>query len=305
MNVISKYFYSKSAPVRGFIAFVFIGISCASQAQEEVAKKYIVQEKPAQREIENLIYNSTLGGFGKVKLYDTYLSPIEYEGFYINYNTERMKMKDMLNKKLAAQQILNVHLSFTDNTSKTSTRYSGFIDYSYGLLYRMQVHRRFKIFAGMQANGVLGFIYSDHSGNNPASAKAHISANLSTILVYDFNFLSLPLRAIYQVSSPFVGTVYAPDYGQSYYEISEGNTKNIFHLSSYHNYLSLKNTIALEIPVRYMTLKLAYSYHAYESKIALNETRMHSSGFMIGLSKEFFNVRKDKRNKAYYKRVFD
>ena len=258
------------------------------------------QENDAQK----LNYRSSLFGIGSINVYDTYLSPLNYKGTSLSFMQENMKMTDLSNGNIAAQQLFNLEFSSSENDAGNAVAYTGFLEYSYGLFYRFTPLPELQIFAGSQADGLLGFIYNTRNGNNPATAKAHLNLTLSTAASYNFKIKSQPFRARYQISSPFTGIMFSPHYGQSYYEISLGNDDHLANFSSYHNQIMLRNNFSLEIPLSFMTLRLMYINSVYETRINDIETRIHNNSFMIGFTREFFNVSGKKQVKGNYNRVY-
>lgn len=252
-----------------------------------------------------LTYQSTLLGIGKTSIYDTYLSNLEYKGTTVGLLHEQIRMTGILKGNVSAQHLFNLNFSWTDNEAETASDYSGFIDYAYGLHYRFRPAKNLQLFAGAQANGILGFIYNSRNGNNPATAKAHLNLNLSGIATYRFQVYSQPINLRYQVNAPFLGIMFSPHYGQSYYEISLGDDDHLVHFASYHNQVILRNSLSLEIPLDFITLRLMYVNSIYETRVNEIDTRIHNNSFMIGFSKEVFTVSGKKQAKGKYKRVFE
>ena len=272
------------------LLLVFLSLSIARSQQEEPLP---------------LVYQSSMAGFGKTSVYDTYLSPIEYKGNDIALFHEQMKMTGLLNGNVSAQHLFNINFSWGDNEAGTATSYTGFLDYAYGLHYKFEPVEKLQLFAGGQANGLLGFIYNSRNGNNPATGKVHANLNLSAIASYRFNIKSQPIFLRYQASIPFAGIMYSPEFGQSYYEMSLGDRDQLTHFASFHNYLSLRNTFSVEIPVDRFTFRLSCINWMYETQINQLETRINRNSVLIGLSKNFYTVPYKKRSKINTTSVFE
>ena len=258
-----------------------------------------------EEKTEKLYYKSNMFGVGAINIYDTYLSPLNYSGTSLSFMQENMKVTGLLKENIVSQQILNIDVASGKTKTGNSTEYTGFLEYDYGLFYRFVPQTNLKIFVGSQANGLLGFIYNVRNSNNPATAKAHLNLTLSGAAAYDFRIKSQAFRLRYQISTPFAGIMFSPNYGQSYYEISLGDDEQLIHFSSYHNQLSLRNSFSLEIPLNFMTLRVMYINSIYETYISNIDTRIHNNSFMIGCSKEFFTISGKKQAKGNYKRVFE
>lgn len=252
-----------------------------------------------------LVYQSTMIGYGRNSVYDSYLSPLKYKGNNIGIFYEHMKMTGLMNGNVSAQHQFNLDFSWSDNESETASDYTGFVEYSYGLHYRFKPAPKFQISAGMQANGVLGFIYNTRNGNNPATGKAHINLNLSAIAAYNVKLKSQPIHFRYQINMPFSGIMFSPEFGQSYYEISLGNNDNLVHFASFHNYISVRNILTAEVPLNRFTIRLSYINSIYETRVNGLDTRLCSNTFYIGLSRNFYTVSSKKSDRGNYLRVFE
>ena len=149
----------------------------------------------------------------------------------------------------------------------------------------------------------MGFVYNTRNGNNPATGKAHLNLSLSAIANYKLQVRSQPVNFRYQLNLPFVGAMYSPQFGQSYYEIGLGFTDNLVHLASFHNYFSARNILSAEIPLNKLNLILSYHYSFYETRINNLDTQLITNTFYIGFSSNFFVVR-GKQKKDNYRYVF-
>ena len=242
-------------------------------------------------------------GFGTSNIYDSYLSPLKYTGNNVGLYYEQMKNTGLMNGNVAVQHIFNADYSWTENNSGTASYYTGLVEYNYGLFYRFKPAERWQFFAGPQAGGLLGFVYNTRNENNPATGKAHVTLNLSGIADYKFRIHSQPVHLKDQVSFPLIGIMYSPQYGESYYEISIGDTKHLMHLASFNNYISISNLLTAEIPFNRFTLLLSYRFSLYETRINNLDTHLSTNTYYIGLSHNFFVVT-GKQKKDNYRYVF-
>jgi hypothetical protein len=252
-----------------------------------------------------LTYQSTLLGVaGKVSVYDTYLSPLKYTGSNLGLYYEQMKPIGWMNGRLSVQHLFTMNYTWSKNKPETASYYNGLIEYNYGLYYGFKPAEKLQVFAGTQAGGLLGFVYNTRNGNNPATGKAHLNLSLSAMAAYQLKIKSQPVHFRYQLNLPFAGIMYAPHFGQSYYEIGLGNTNDLIHFASFHNYLSIRNMLSVEIPMHTLILRLAYSHTLYETRKNDLDTQLNLNMFYIGFSKNFFVVSK-KQSKNNYRYVFE
>lgn len=258
------------------IALLALGILCTCtrlQAQEE--KPWSTNE-------------ATLIGIGKYNVKDTYLSPTTYTGWGLRVLNERMKVVKLGGYRFSRQQILNVDISFTDNPAETASDFTGFIDYTLGYHYRLEPIKDLKILVGPSARAELGFIYNTRNGNNPAAAKAGINLNISAIAIYSWRIKNYPLTIRYQLETPFLGAMFAPHYGQSYYEIFDlGNHKGVVSCVSFHNQQAFRNYLTIDFPVCNFTIRTGFLNSSYHTNIHHIKSHVVSNSFMIGVVKEF------------------
>ena len=164
----------------------------------------------------SLTYKATMIGFGTSSVYDSYLSPLNYKGNNVGLYYEQMKSTGLLNGKVYAQHLFDADYSWTKNNTGTASYYSGIVEYNYGLLYRFKPVEKWQFFAGMQAGGLLGFVYNTRNDNNPATGKAHINLSLSGMVNYKLQIRKQPVLFRDQAGIPFIGAMYSPQYGESY-----------------------------------------------------------------------------------------
>ena len=251
-----------------------------------------------------LTYRTTMIGFGTSSVYDSYLSPLDYKGKNVGLYYEQMKNTGLMDGKISAQHIFNADYSWSKNNTGTASYYTGIIEYNYGLHYKFKPAEKWLLFAGVQAGGLLGFVYNTRNENNPATGKAHLDLSLSGIANYRLQIHKQPVLLRYQLSLPFVGAMYSPQYGESYYEISLGDTKHLIHTSSFNNYIAARSMLSAEIPFNRCTLRLAYQFSFYETRINSLDTQLITNTFYIGFSQNFFVV-SGKQKKNNYRYVYE
>lgn len=280
-----------------FILIVFI-FSYSLNAQTDP------EEKPLYS-----INEGTLIGIGGANIRNTYFSnnKTKYDGFGLRILNERMKLKTLAGNRISSQRMLHLELSSTDNAAGTVNVFTGFVDYSYGLHYRFQPIENLKILTGASARGLLGFMYNTQAANNTTTLHIDVDVNLSAAAIYSVQLRNYPLIFRYQVDIPFMGALFSPKYGQSYYEIfGLGNTSGIVSFSSFHNKFAIRNYLTVDFPVGNLIVRTGYLNNTYYTDI--NDIKVHnvSHNFMLGLVKEFVSFggkrlkKKQLNQSAYY-----
>lgn len=230
--------------------------------------------------------NATLIGIGNSNLYDTYLSPLKYTGLSLHIFNERMRNTSWFNNKFTKQQLIDLEVTKTDNPIGNATQYSILLGYSLGGHYNLVKTDKFRFSAGGLWNISGGVLYNQRNSNNPASARAYSNIQLSAIAFY--NWKHITFRG--QIDTPIMGIVFSPHYGQSYYEISLGNSVNVVNFASLHNQRALRTYFTADIPISKISLRVGYLGAFYQTKIHNLQTHNYSNSFVIGLVSESINL---------------
>lgn len=265
---------------------------------------------PQEEEPTEPVNAATLIGIGSYNLMDTYLTPgsrIPYTGWGLRVMNERTKMTRLADHRISRQQIFNADIASSRNGAGTTQAFSGFLDYTLGYHYHFHPIPALKLLAGASVHAMGGFIYYTRVSNNPASAKADLDLNLSAQAIYNFQIRNYPLTLRYQAEIPFIGILFSPHYGQSYYEIFDrGNKSGIVPFTSFHNKLAMKNYLTVDFPVGKFTFRAGYLNSLYYLDVNQIQSHIISHSFVIGFVKEFiaFGGRKmqqtSKHNSVYY-----
>ncbi|MDL2256724.1 DUF3316 domain-containing protein [Bacteroidales bacterium OttesenSCG-928-I14] len=230
-------------------------------------------------------YRSHMIGIGAVQSYDTYLSPLNYKGTGFNYMYETLRKRD--DNKLMYQHLFNLDFASSSNPSGTANCLMGGIEYNFGLYHRLYKNEGLELAAGGQIDALFGVLYNSRNGNNPASPKIHLNLNMSAIASYSFKLFEHSFMLRYQINLPFAGLMYANDFGQSYYEMDLTGYTGLFHFSSFHNQLMMRNILSLDYCDNHHTFRIAYMNNSYGTHINDLETRVLSNTFLIGITKMF------------------
>ncbi|WP_300790733.1 DUF3316 domain-containing protein [uncultured Bacteroides sp.] len=241
---------------------------------------------------DKYIVRSVMVGAGKTNVYDTYLSPLEYRGPELRFMHESMRMTRLMGGRVSAQRIVQVNASSTDNISKSGKSYSGMFNWTYALHYQYNVDDRLKILFGpmLDLNG--GFIYNTRNSNNPAQAKVYGSIDASAMAIYKLRIGRYPMTLRYQANLPFIGVMFSPEYGQSYYEIFslKHSGKNVL-FTSFHNAPTVRQMLTLDFPIGKTIMRAGYLCDIQQAKVNNLKSHFYSHNFMIGFVRNFQMIR--------------
>lgn len=254
-----------------------------------------IQQSKAQADslrATRFITRTTSYGLGFTNVFDTYLSPQEYKGAEFRVIRESMRMTNLLDGNVSVQTMFQGNVSYTHNRADNNNMFSGLFNWNYGLHYQFRLTPEFKILAGavLDLNG--GFIYNLRNTNNPASARAFINLDASAMAIWNTRIKKYPVTLRYQINAPFLGVMFSPHYGQSYYEIfSLGNWDGVIKFTSVYNQPSLRQWLTADFPIRYSKIRVSYVADIQQSKVNGLKTHVYSHIFMLGVVKELYRIK--------------
>ncbi len=238
------------------------------------------------------VMRATTYGMGYTNIYDTYLSPQEYQGVDFRISRETMRMTKLLNGNVSVQNFFQANIGYTHNRAENNNTFNGLVNWNYGLHYQFRITENFKLLTGALADINGGFVYNLRNTNNPASVRAFINLDASAMAIWHAKIKKYPLTFRYQVNVPVAGVMFSPHYGQSYYEIfTLGNSGGVIQFTSLHNQPSVRQILSVDFPVRYAKLRLSYMADLQQSDVNNIQTHTYSHVFMVGFVKDMYLIR--------------
>lgn len=234
---------------------------------------------------QKVITRSTMLGFGRTNILDTYLSAEHFKGNGISFVTtiERQRPE----KRWSTLMEHEANLSTTKDRAKTQKELEGAYNFYWGKLYSWQLFdNSLKLQAGGLANASLGVIYNTSNGNNPAQARVHLNIMPTGVATYKFNLWNKPFTARYEVSLPLCGIMFSPNYGQSYYEIfSRGNYDHNVVPTTIASTPSLRHMLTLDFPLsrRKPHSMLRIGYLGDYQQASINNLKQHHYSHLLVL----------------------
>lgn len=277
----------------GIVLLLFIGIGETPSSAQKVS--FSKDSFPAWQTSEHAF----TFGVGRTHVLDTYLSPIVYSGPEVRLMFEKIRPLKRGKGRILSQTTVQGHFAYTKNPSKMADEYVGMLQFNFGWYYKLYDRRRLQLYAGMAGDLNAGCFYMQRNSNNPAQAKLYFNTELAGMAVYRFRIKRTWLKARYQLSVPFMGVMFSPEYGQSYYEIftlrqSKGNV-NFTHP---FNEPSLRHYFSVDIPFHTYALRVGYLGDFYQSKVNNLKCHTYSHLLMFGVVKRLF-ILKQKQHVIY------
>lgn len=247
--------------------------------------------------LPNLKTNNTISAsIGTVSIYDTYLSPLEYKGFSIHLMYEQMRETTWFDRRFNKQQIFEIDFSKGDSPANNASEYWFLGSYRLGGHYRLYSSDGLRIGVGGLWDVNAGVLYNERNGNNPATARAYSNLNLSVQASYKLKKFAVR----WQIDSPVMGILFSPKYGQSYYEISLGNTVGVVNFASLHNQRALRNYLTVDIPINTYTLRVGYLGSWYQTRVHDIQTHHYTNNIVIGFPIEGVKKTREKAENSYW-----
>ena len=235
------------------------------------------------------VMRSVMIGAGHNNTFETYLSPLEYEGPEVRFAYETMRMTRLMDGNVSAQNLFQLHASYTENISQTNHTYGGLVNWSYALHYQFRPAKGLKILFGPMLDLNAGVVYNRRNSNNPAQAKAYGGLGASGMLIWKFRIKNYPMTLRYQANLPLLGAMFSPEFGESYYEIfSLGNGGRNVVFTSLHNNPSLRQLLTLDFPVGNTVMRVGYVCDLQQAKVNNLKSHTYSHDFMIGVVRNLY-----------------
>lgn len=241
----------------------------------------------------------SLGG-GYTSLLDTYLSPLSYGGGQVSLQSERFGQLTCENGRWFAQSLFTLHADYTTPRTGSGLTIGGMADYSYTYYYRPLHTNGWSLYVGPQGQLRIGGIYNLRNSNNPAQLKLGVNLAASVMGKYAFALWSTPMSVRLQADVPLFGFAFAPDYGQSYYEIFYlGHEDNCMHVTAPHNNLSLRTGLSYDVQFRSCTMRLSLLSDLYQWRLGNQQYHMFTHSVMLGYVSNLYHVWRNDEARQY------
>ncbi len=235
------------------------------------------------------ITRATLYGVGYTNVYDTYLSPQEYKGMEFRISRETMRMTNLWDGNVSAQNFFQANLGYTHNRADNNNTFAALATWSYGLHYQFRLTDNFKLLAGALGEANIGFVYNLRNSNNPAQARGYVNLDASGMAIWNLKIRNYPLTLRYQANVPVAGVMFSPHAGQSYYEIfTLGNSGGVVKFTSVYNQPTLRQMLTVDFPIRDIRLRCAYVADLLQSTVNGIDSHTYSHVFMAGVVKDLY-----------------
>lgn len=228
-------------------------------------------------------------GLNRAGLNDPYLSPLRYSGNGItaSWNNKRFFLKS--SERIIETSKISVFYNFLLNPAHTAAMYYAGGNANYGVHYRVKIAQNLSFLLGASSDIDLGFRYLARNSNNPFNMDLAANLNLSVAAHLKIPLLKRVFELDAIVRTPFVGAMFVPQQGSSYYEMGtfSGGLRNTVHLSHLGNKNGLHTILALDVPFRCLTIHISANADMLKFKANDAVYSRTAIGFGIGLKYSF------------------
>ena len=235
-----------------------------------------------------VITRSTMVGFGRTNVLDTYLSAEHFKGAGLSFVTTIERQRP--DKRWSTLMEHEANLSSVKDRTDTQKELEGAYNFYWGKLYSWHLmDNRLKLQAGGLVNASLGFVYNTGNSNNPAQARAHLNVMPTGVATYKFSLWNKPFTARYELALPLCGIMFSPNYGQSYYEIfSQGNYDHNVVPTTFVSAPEWRHMLTLDVQLwKSAALRIGYLGNMQQAKVNNLRQHVYTHRLLIGITKQF------------------
>ncbi|MCM1519810.1 MAG: DUF3316 domain-containing protein [Lachnoclostridium sp.] len=227
---------------------------------------------------------------GSSHLADTYLTPLRYDGIHAALAYQRYQAMKFAPERWTMSLTLNLGLDKADNPARNATMWNLALDADWGMMHRWRVHPLLTLAAGGSTTISAGALYNARNGNNPVSAKASWTVDVTGYAACHLTIGHLPVTIVYRPTIPVTGVFFSPDYGELYYEIYLGNHSGLCHGAWWGNYFRMDNLLTADLEFGATYLRVGYHGGIFSSKVNDITTNVFTHSFVVGISGEWLSL---------------
>lgn len=228
-------------------------------------------------------------GISFVDLFDPYLSSLNYSGIGVRVELLEQRFLNPDSNRFSRFIRLTGMTARTYNPASTAV-----VDYLGGnLSWGMQYHYRkidnLVVLAGAAMEGDYGFKMNSRNVNNPINLDIAFTLNALIGARYFLQTRKRTLQFTGSYEIPFIGMMFVPYPGLSYYELySSRQLSEAIFFSSLHNRQGHKVSVSLDFPLRRSTIHLGWRYNSLKFQGSGPIYSMKEQSVLLGITYDIF-----------------
>lgn len=229
---------------------------------------------------------------GYASIYDSYLSPITYQGLDLAMGYEAMRATRFNPHNWLWQLMTNVDYNYTKNHVGNNHIHLLAGDVVFNMQHRWHnvASTGIGLAAGPMTQVRAGVVYNPANSNNTVSVLARGSVGATGMATYNTRCWRLPVTLRYQMQLPVIGVFFAPDYDESYYEIYLGNHHNLAHLGWWGNRFDMTHYLGADLHLGSAIVRVGYRCRFERSWVNHLDVHNVSHSLVIGIGGEFLGL---------------
>lgn len=220
---------------------------------------------------------------GRTDVLATYLSPLHYTGAQYGVTGEWSKAMPFNPERAVMHFDGGLNFCSLLNPAHTA-RMLGFTgDFRWGMSWKTTLPYQLTLTAGGSVGLNGGAYYLMRNSNNPVQAMAQAALSLRGSIARPFTIGRLPILVRDVVSIPTVSAFFAPQYGETYYEIYLGNHSGLAHAGWWGNNFCIDNRLTVALDFGRTAMTLGYHFQAQTQWANHLNTKLFTHSFIIGI----------------------
>lgn len=238
------------------------------------------QEDSADRRPITSVYALEIGGSS---INCSYLSPLPYNGWGLGLSGAWGKRMKQHPDKLIMDFRAGIDLNRGKNPVKNATEWSAALRFSWGPSWLCRLPHGIDLTLGGALDIFGGAIWLQRNGNNPVQAMAYAGIDLTAGLSWHTHLGQLPITFADRAMLPTLGAFFAPQYGETYYEIWLGNHRDLVHFGWWGNAFGIDNHLTATLHFGRRSLVLGYRLTTRTFHYSATATQYVRNSFTIGI----------------------
>lgn len=234
---------------------------------------------------------------GGASIKETYLTPLRYKGLGLRLGYERMQAMKFSPERWVMQLEAGCDYARVKNPTGNHIMHSLQVDFKWGMMRRWHdvLTPKLQLAVGASTQFRGGVIYNAYNSNNPVSAKIHFSVGAMAMASYNVKLGKMPVTLRYEATLPALGAFFAPEYGESFYEIYLGNTSGLAHFGWWGNRFDMTNFVSADLHLGNTVLRVGYRGRIETSWVNNLSTQIFTNTAVLGVGGEWISVGRNKK----------